>query len=72
MRRNMELALRLAADGRIPLDLFTTHRVPYADAQELYTRIGARERGMLGCVIQWQGAAKDARMVEEYQEPIAV
>ena len=68
----MELALNLAVEGRIDLKPFTTHRVPVASAQDIYMRIGARERGMLGCILQWQEAAKDAVKFEEANELIAV
>lgn len=53
MRRNMELALKLAAEGRIPLNQLGAHRVPFTAAQELYDGIGKRTPGMLGCFIQW-------------------
>ncbi len=72
MRRNMELALKLAAEGRISLRGLTTHRASFAEAQSLYERIGAREKGMLGCLIQWQGDAAKAVKAGEVQEQLAV
>jgi len=61
MPANIELSLALAAKGALPLGKLITHRFKPEEAQEMYSRIGAREQGMLGVVIDWQASKGSVR-----------
>jgi len=61
MPANIELSLALAAKGALPLGSLITHRFKPEEAQEMYSRIGAREQGMLGVVIDWQASKGSVR-----------
>ncbi len=51
-RNNLELCLRLVAEGKIAVDLMTTHRVPFAEIEDRTPEITQDPDSILGMVFQ--------------------
>ncbi len=71
MPANIELSIALAAKGALPLKRLATHRFEPSEAERMYTRIGAREPGMLGVLIDWEAGAKASLALESSSMALA-
>ncbi len=50
---NRRWAMQLMAQGRLPVEPLATHRIPWQEAAEIYTRLES-ERSILGAIICWE------------------
>ena len=54
-RTNLELGMRLIAEGKLDVDALTTHRVPLKNVEEEIAALIRRPDEMLGVVLQMAG-----------------
>lgn len=54
LRANMEMILRLARAGRLPLQSLITHRVPWQKLGEVYETAARHDKTLLGAILNWR------------------